>query len=146
MNIEEEFEELRKTTILVVDDEPAYCTVVCEILRLFGFAAHEALGARRAVELLKEVNTDLILTDVMMPEIDGLSFLRTVRADPAHRHIPAIAITARCELNNLLAAKEAGADACLVKPFSAVELREKVEQVLDGCAIVHLGQPDSSER
>jgi CheY-like chemotaxis protein len=117
-------------TVLVIDDEPSFCAVVCEILSLYGFRTQQALGARHALGILKELRPDLILTDVMMPDVDGLSLLRLLRSDPSLHGIPTIVITARCEPSHLDAVMEAGADAYLKKPFSANELQEKVHQFL----------------
>jgi CheY-like chemotaxis protein len=119
-------------SILVVDDEPAFCAVVCEILRIYGYAAQPANGARQALEIMGQSSPDLILADVMMPEIDGLTLLREVRARPGWRRIPAVVISAKSEPEDFLAAIEAGADGCLSKPFSASELREVVERFLNG--------------
>ena len=87
--------------MLVIDDEPSFCAVVCEILSLYGFRTQQALGARHALGILKELRPDLILTDVMMPDVDGLSLLRLLRSDPSLHGIPTIVITARCEPSHL---------------------------------------------
>ncbi|HEY70848.1 MAG TPA: response regulator [Anaerolineae bacterium] len=116
--------------ILVVDDEPAFCAVVCEILRLYGFTAHAAKDAMQALEMLDEIHPDIILADVMMPEIDGLSLLRKLRSQKAWKSIPTIVISAKCEPDDFSAAFSAGANACLSKPFSASELRETVERLV----------------
>lgn len=120
----------RGRTVLVIDDEPSFCAVVCEILRLCGFDTHQALGARHAMGILEEIRPDLILTDIMMPDVDGLSLLRQLRADPLLYAIPTVVLTARCEPAHLDAAMQAGADGYLKKPFSAQELRDKVRQFL----------------
>jgi CheY-like chemotaxis protein len=117
--------------ILVVDDEPSFCTVLSEILRSFGYNVQQAHDAHHAIELLKGAPPDLILTDVMMPGMDGLTFIRHIRADPDRSSIPAIVISAKAQPEDLQASKAAGADACLVKPFSARELREVVHKFLN---------------
>ncbi len=117
--------------ILVVDDEPAFCAVVCEMLRIFGFVAHHATGARQAMELMKGITPDLILADVMMPEIDGLTLLRELRSRSIWKSIPAVVISAKAAPEDFSAAMDAGANACLAKPFSASELREIVERILN---------------
>lgn len=118
-------------SILVVDDEPAFCTVVCEILRVYGYVAHPANSARQAMELLEGITPDLILADVMMPEVDGLTLLRELRSKSGWKNIPAIVISAKCDPDDFSAALAAGANACLAKPFSASELRETVERILN---------------
>ncbi|MGD8815479.1 MAG: response regulator [Anaerolineales bacterium] len=116
--------------ILVVDDEPAFCAIVCEILRIYGFAAHPANGVQQALELMKTIKPDMVLADVMMPEIDGLTLLRTIRSRSDWESIPAIVISAKSAPEDFSAAFDAGANACLAKPFSASELRETVERFL----------------
>jgi len=118
-------------SILVVDDEPAFCTVVCEILRVYGYVAHPANSAKQAMELLEGITPDLILADVMMPEIDGLTLLRELRSKSGWKAIPAIVISAKCDPEDFTDAFDAGANGCLAKPFSASELREIVERVLN---------------
>ncbi len=115
-------------TVLVVDDEPAFCTVVCEILRTYGFTPYPALNARQAIALLGDMTPDIILTDVMMPDVDGLSMIRRLRSHPELSAIPTIVLSAKSEPEDLNAAFEAGADACLPKPFTAQELHELVRR------------------
>ncbi|OGO17328.1 MAG: hypothetical protein A2Z14_17470 [Chloroflexi bacterium RBG_16_48_8] len=117
--------------ILVVDDEPSFCTVLSEILRSFGFFVRQAHDANHAIELLKNTPPDLILTDVMMPGMDGLTFIRQIRSDPERSYIPTIVISAKAQAEDINATKEAGADACLVKPFSARELRDIVHKFIN---------------
>lgn len=117
--------------ILVVDDEPSFCTVLSEILRSFGYNVQQAHDANHAIELLKFAPPDLILTDVMMPGMDGLTFIRQIRADPTRSWIPTIVISAKSQPEDIKASKAAGADACLVKPFSARELRDIVHKFLN---------------
>jgi two-component system chemotaxis response regulator CheY len=119
-----------KRYILVVDDEPSFCTVLSEILRSFGYFVRQAHDAHHAIELLNKKPPDLILTDVMMPGMDGLSFIRQIRSDPTRSAIPTIVISAKAQPEDIRASKEAGADACLVKPFSARELRDVVHKFL----------------
>lgn len=120
----------RNINILVVDDEPSFCTVLSEILRSFGYIVRQAHDAHHAIELLKKATPDLILTDVMMPGMDGLAFIRQIRSDPTRASIPTIVISAKAQAEDIRASKEAGADACLVKPFSARELRDVVHKFL----------------
>jgi CheY-like chemotaxis protein len=116
--------------ILIVDDEPSFCTVLSEILRSFGYMVRHVHTVRHAYELLKEQIPDLILTDVMMPDIDGLTFIRQMRADPERSSIPIIVVSAKSQPEDIAASKDAGADACLIKPFSARELRQVVHDHL----------------
>ena len=121
----------RSRYILVVDDEPSFCTVLSEILRSFGYFVRQAYDADHAIELLKVDLPDLILTDVMMPGMDGLTFIRQIRADPKRSSIPTIVISAKSQAEDIAATKRAGADAYLIKPFSARELRDVVHKFIN---------------
>ncbi len=116
--------------VLVVDDEPAFCTVVGEILELSGYSTLKAYGVAQALEILRSATPDLILTDIMMPGSDGIGFIRRLRATPAWAHIPIIAISALTLPEDLREASENGADACMTKPFSAEDLRQAVRRYL----------------
>lgn len=116
----------RPARILLVDDEPSFRAVVEEILRLQGHTVVSAGRVADACEALRRCVPDLILTDVMMPDIDGLSFVRTIRSSPAWAHIPVIVLTARTSLADQSEAALAGATCLLTKPFSASELRQAI--------------------
>ncbi len=116
--------------ILVIDDEEAFCDVVCEILDSLGYNTRQAYDAHQAIALLQEITPDLILTDVMMPELDGLTFIRQLRSDPTWSEIPIIIVSAKATKEDREAAKEAGADGYLIKPFSSLELEELITRTL----------------
>lgn len=112
--------------VLIVDDEKAFCTVVAEVLEWEGLVVRQAHSADQALSLLEEIAPDLILTDLMMPEVDGLSFIRRLREDPAWSETPIILVSAWSDPDTLQSALEAGANSCLTKPFSVDVLRESV--------------------
>lgn len=116
----------RPAKILVVDDEPSFRTVVEEILRLQGHSVVCAARVTDALEAMQRCVPDLILTDVMMPDIDGLSFVRTIRSSPAWADIPVVVLTARTSMSDMSEALLAGASSLLTKPFSATELRKAI--------------------
>ena len=116
------------TSILVVDDEPAFCSVISELLRSFGYDVRHAFNVDQAMQHIDHAPPDLILTDVMMPGVDGLTFVRRLRQEPGLAAIPTIVVSAKAERNDVQATKDAGADACLIKPFSATELRQTITQ------------------
>lgn len=112
--------------ILLVDDEPSFRAVVEEILRLHGHTVVCAAGVAEALEAMRRCVPDLILTDLMMPDIDGLSFIRTLRSSPTWANIPVVVLTARASLSDRSEAALAGASFLLTKPFSASELRHAI--------------------
>ena len=117
--------------ILVVDDEPAFCDVVCEILQAAGYKAFSALNAALALELLEDIRPNVILSDVMMPDMDGLSFVRHLRQQPQFESIPIVIVSAKATPDDRETALAAGADVFLEKPFSSNDLQTIIETLLD---------------
>lgn len=121
--------ELQKS-ILVVDDEFAFCEVVCEILEAAGYRARQANHVNEAYLQLEEELPDLILTDVMMPDIDGLTFIRDLRSQPRYSTIPMIVVSAKSSSNDQKEAIDAGATQVISKPFSSDLLESVVHSFL----------------
>ena len=113
-------------SILVVDDERAFCDVVTVILESQGYEVHKAHHANDAFGILDETRPDLILTDMMMPEIDGVGLMKRLQETPAWADIPVVVISAYSEPEIQENAFEAGAVGFISKPFSASELRSTV--------------------
>jgi CheY-like chemotaxis protein len=121
--------EASRGVILVVDDERAFCDVVCEILEAIGYKARFALNANQALELLPHLMPQVILTDVMMPDMDGLSFVRHLRKQPHWKTIPIVIISAKATPDDRQNAFASGANAFLPKPFSANDLETLMEDI-----------------
>ena len=119
--------------ILVVDDEPMVREVVVAYLEREGFQVDEAATGTAALEQLSESTPDLIVLDVMLPELDGFSVLTKLRKE---RDIPVILLTARTEEPDRVLGLELGADDYVVKPFSPRELVARVRSVLRRSAAV----------
>jgi CheY-like chemotaxis protein len=117
-------------SVLVVDDDPTFCAVMRDILGGEGYEVHLAYDVRQALALLEHLRPDLILSDIMMPEIDGLTLIRDLRAKPDWAHIPTIVVSARTMPEERTAAREAGADAFVPKPFSIKDLRTTIQSVM----------------
>ena len=113
---------------MVVDDEQAYTDVMVMVLQEYGFEPHPANSAQQAWSLLETVMPDLLLLDVMMPEVDGITFLNDLRGNGKLKEIPVLVITAYPETREQ--ALNAGASGVLTKPFSAQELRESIGEFL----------------
>ena len=113
--------------ILVVDDTPLMVQLVSLTL---GKAGHEVRGAEnglQGVALAKEWLPDLVMMDVMMPELDGYQATRAIRAYPPTALVPIIVITTQDTLSEKMAAFEAGADDYMTKPFEPLELQARVD-------------------
>jgi CheY-like chemotaxis protein len=121
-----------KKLILVVDDEVAFCDVVCEILESAGYRAQSAMHVNEAYQFIDQENPDLILTDVMMPDIDGLSFIRELKANSDFAAIPTVVVSACTTPEDTQKALQAGAVKVLPKPFSSDDLETLVRSLLPG--------------
>jgi len=117
-------------TVLVVDDDPTFCVIMCEILKMYNARVFTAYSAEEAIAVLEATAPDLILTDVMMPEVDGLTFVRRIRAEQPYARVPVIVVSAGVSSREQAAALQAGADSFLPKPFSLKDLREAVGTLL----------------
>lgn len=118
------------TRILIVEDTPEVARLQMSQLNSdfnYYFAQNGAEGLERAAAIVP----DLIITDVMMPGMDGFEFCRRLRASGALNHIPVIMVTAKCTHEDKMAGLEAGADAFLEKPFHADELNVRVVKLLE---------------
>jgi CheY-like chemotaxis protein len=117
-------------SILVVDDDPVFCDIMKELLKRSGFEVRVAYHVEDALQAVARRRPDLILTDVMMPEIDGLCLVRRLRADPCWASIPTVVVSARVMEVDQDAAADAGADGFLEKPFSFDRLQMTIESFL----------------
>jgi diguanylate cyclase (GGDEF)-like protein len=116
--------------ILVVDDDPDILQFVRMNLELEGFTADTAEGGRQALDEAKAKPPDLVLLDVMMPEMDGLTVLRRLRQMPATANVPVIILTAKALAEDRVRGLDLGADDYITKPFDLEELVARVRTVL----------------
>jgi DNA-binding response OmpR family regulator len=114
-------------TVMVVDDEERLVKLVSSYLEQEGFKTVSAGDGRKALFLARQEKPDLIILDLMMPEMDGYEFLRLHRKDS---DTPIIMLTARVEENDRVLGLELGADDYITKPFSPRELTARVRAVL----------------
>lgn len=119
-----------KERVLVVDDDPDIVQFVRMNLELEGFDAETAENGRIALDMAKERPPDLILLDVMMPEMDGLTVLRRLRNSPATANVPVIILTAKALAEDRVRGLDLGADDYITKPFDLEELLARVRTVL----------------
>jgi DNA-binding response OmpR family regulator len=116
-----------RNTILVVDDEATIREVVRRYLEREGFRVLEAADGFEALDALKEVQPDLIVLDLMLPGIDGLTLTQHLRQD---RQVPIIMLTAKGEASDRIRGLDLGADDYITKPFSPQEVVSRVRAVL----------------
>ena len=113
--------------ILVVDDEPMYTTMLRIILEGDGYTVTTAESAERALEALAHTTYDLLLLDVVMPDIDGLELCRRIRATS---RVPILFVTVRSDGADRVLGLRAGADDYLAKPFDVHELLARIRALL----------------
>ena len=112
--------------ILVIEDEPANIQTLSTILKERGYNINIATNGRQGLEVLERIRPDLILLDIMMPEMDGFETCRRIKASTAWREIPIIFLTAKTDTADIVRGFELGAVDYVAKPFNAHELLARV--------------------
>lgn len=120
--------------ILVVEDDSDLQHFIATSLRSEGFNVLTAAGGNEALELLAAQDINLIISDIMMPDMDGTELCRIVKDDIAYSHIPLILLTAKTDSNAELAGIESGADVYITKPFKIRNLAATIKNLLEGRA------------
>jgi len=113
---------MSQPTILLVDDEPNLRNAVKAYLEDSDFVVQTASNAQEAWQLLQKCIPDLVISDIMMPQVNGYEFLQQLRQDPRFASLPVIFLTARGMTGDRIAGYNAGCDAYLPKPFDPDEL------------------------
>ncbi len=118
------------TSILAVDDSPSMRQMVAYTLKSAGFDVTEAEDGAIALEKAKSASFNLVLADVNMPNMDGITLVRELRALPEYRFTPLLILTTEAGQDKKLEGKQAGATGWLVKPFNPEQLVATVQRVL----------------
>lgn len=116
--------------VLIVEDEEMLARTLADKLRGDGYTAVTARDGEEGLEKIREEKPDLIVLDIMLPRLDGLSLCRLVRRDPATAHIPIIMLTARGTEVDKIVGLESGADDYVVKPLALGEFLARVRAVM----------------
>ena len=117
--------------ILVADDEEDVRALVSEVLQSARYAVRLASGGREAIEIATRERPDLVLLDVMMPEISGWEVCTTLKNHPDTQSIPIVMLSVRSEIRDMITSMQAGADDHLTKPFTRRKLIASVERLLE---------------
>lgn len=121
--------------ILVVDDFPTMRRIVRNLLKELGFEnVDEAEDGAVALDKLQGGNFQFVVSDWNMPNMDGLTLLKTIRADATLSQLPVLMVTAEAKKENIIAAAQAGANGYVVKPFTAATLEEKLNKIFEKLA------------
>jgi len=133
------------TTILVVEDDVAIRDMLCFSLRHSGFECESVGDAEKGLAWLKNQQADLILLDWMLPGIDGIEFIRRLRAVESWANIPVIMLTAKGESEDMVKGLSVGADDYVNKPFSPPELMARIKAVMRRCNLSESGESQKIE-
>ena len=136
--------------LLLIDDDPNLILLVKDYLEFRGYEVVTAENGREALEVLEKQTPDMIICDVMMPEMDGYSLVSAIRSDPKTSWIPVLFLSAKGQSQDRVKGLNIGADVYMVKPFEPEELVAQVESSLKQASrlIQHKGSKggDSSPR
>ncbi|MEO6164048.1 MAG: response regulator [Candidatus Binatia bacterium] len=119
-----------KKTIMVVDDNPDIITIVKTILEGRGFTVFSASSGPELLNLLPTQKADLIILDIMMPEMDGLEVLTRLKGKTETSTIPVILLTAKVQYEDVLGGYKLGADYYITKPFTSTQLVNGINLLL----------------
>ncbi|MDP3919579.1 MAG: response regulator [Candidatus Omnitrophota bacterium] len=115
--------------VLLIDDDPNIVRFVSSRLKQSGYDVYTANDGKAGLDEARKVNPDLILVDVMMPEMDGYTFVRTLRREDNFKQVPIIVVTAKEKMQELFALE--GIKEYVIKPFAAQDLLDKIKKWVD---------------
>lgn len=116
--------------VLVVDDDPAECQLIRSLLAPYGMLVQEVFSVDEALVQLSEHAVDLVITDLLMPEVDGFELCRRIKNHSEWRYIPILVVSALDDYGNMALSVEAGADDFLYKPLDKTTFRMRVSALL----------------
>jgi len=116
--------------ILIVDDNPVNLKLATDVLEMEGYAVEKAVDAEQAQEMLKSATPDLILMDIALPGMDGLTLTRKLKADERLKDVPVVAMTAFAMKGDEQKALAAGCDGYITKPIDTRKLPQQVAAYL----------------
>ena len=122
---------MRNLKILAVDDSPTMRRIIINTLKRAGFNdVDEATDGKDALAKMQVDEFDFIITDWNMPEMDGLTFVNSVRAEEKYKALPILMVTTRSVKDDIVQAMKAGVNSYIVKPFTPETLKDKIRQIL----------------
>ena len=117
-------------TVMIIEDEPDAAELFAEMMRVNGFRVIKMFSSAPAIPIISQEKPDVILLDIMMPDISGLEVLRYMRREPELAKIPVIVVSAKSMPSDIKVGIEAGASIYLTKPVGFQDLKQAVEKVL----------------
>ena len=125
-----------KMRFLIVDDFSTMRRIIRNLLKELGYTNVDEAEDVMALAKLRSEPFDFVISDWNMPNMDGLTMLQNIRADPALCKLPVLMVTAEAKKENIIAAAQAGANGYIVKPFTAATLDEKLTKIFEKLAKV----------
>lgn len=117
-------------TVVVVEDETDAAEMFAEMMRVSGFRVLKSHSSTPAINIIQAEKPDIVILDVMMPDVSGLEVLKFMRRDPTLSNIPVIVVSAKSMPGDIKTGLEAGASVYLTKPVGFLDLKQAVEKVL----------------
>ena len=117
-------------SVLAVDDSPSIRSLVSFVLEQAGFDVITAEDGQEALDYAQQNTVDLVLTDINMPNLDGIDLIKGLRALPHYKYVPMLVLTTETEKNMKMKGKAAGATGWIVKPFDPDQLVSTIKKVL----------------
>lgn len=119
-------------TVLIIEDEEDAADMFAEMMRVSGYRVLKTSSSTPALTMMSAEKPDVVILDIMMPEISGLDILRQMRHDPVLANIPVVVVSAKSLPADIKIGMEAGASIYLTKPVGFIELKEAIERALGG--------------
>jgi len=121
-------------TVIVVEDEPDAAELFADMMRVSGFRVLKTYSSTPAISLIAKEQPDVVILDIMMPDVSGLEVLRFMRREPQLMGTPVIVVSARSMPSDIKEGLEAGATLYLTKPVGYLDLKKAVDEVVQGNA------------
>ncbi|GJQ52600.1 MAG: response regulator [Anaerolineaceae bacterium] len=121
---------MTEKTILIIEDEPDAAELFAEMMRVSGFNVLKITSSASAFAMLADKQPDLVVLDIMMPDVSGLEVLQYMRSDPTLERTPVVIVSAKSSPADIKVGLDAGATAYLVKPVGFLELKDAVRRAL----------------
>ena len=122
---------MKKNRILVVEDEESLLKLESILLSSKGYSVTGVMDGRSALEEVRANKPDLVILDIMLPEIDGFEVCRQIKEDPAINHIPVLILTAKKNSQDIARGQQVGCDAYITKPFKSAKVLDMVHELLN---------------
>ncbi len=122
---------MAKQKILVVEDEESLLKLESILLTSKGYDVRGVINGQHALDAMQEYFPDLVLLDIMLPEIDGFEVCRRIKSNPATKDIPVIMLTAKKSREDMARGEEVGADWYITKPFKSAMVIETIQRFLN---------------